>query len=178
MSNCLENTAVVGCYDNGGVKTPVVIHYIYDNILEPAVLITDTAGVPVAGADATNTTAGACEFGTNPNVSLISDGAQIAGATRALTTPFIGANNSWTSSSVPDKLHSITISARGVTDGLPGQVTNQIMIVLPTGTKFNLMDGETRTFSVERDQDYELKREFEIYADGNAYANITFTYFS
>lgn len=61
MSNCYNDAAVPGCF-NDGTNPPVsvVIHYQYDGAGEPAVRITDTVGAPVAGADATNTTPGAC----------------------------------------------------------------------------------------------------------------------
>jgi hypothetical protein len=62
MANaCLNNTSVVGCYKDGaGVLHPVVIHYTLDNQGAPKVVITDVAGVVVAGATVANTTAGAC----------------------------------------------------------------------------------------------------------------------
>lgn len=60
MSNCRNNTSVPGCFDNAGVKTNVVIHYTFDDAGQPAVRITDTAGVIVAAATAANTVPGAC----------------------------------------------------------------------------------------------------------------------
>ena len=60
MSDCRNNTSVPGCYDNAGTKTNVVIHYTFDNAGQPAVRITDTAGVVIAAATAANTVPGSC----------------------------------------------------------------------------------------------------------------------
>lgn len=70
MNNCLNNSAVVGCFDNG-IDPPqsVIIHTTYDNLGAPAVRITDAAGVPVAGATAANTTPGACPV-ASPDVEF------------------------------------------------------------------------------------------------------------
>jgi hypothetical protein len=61
MNNCQDAQVIQGCY-NG--NTQVSIHYIYGKdaaghtVLNT--VITDAAGNPVAGANATNTTVGAC----------------------------------------------------------------------------------------------------------------------
>jgi hypothetical protein len=68
MTDCFNNTAVLGCYDdlNGNIDS-VVIHYTYDGSGAPAVRITDLAGTVIAGADLTNTTVGACVLTALPS---------------------------------------------------------------------------------------------------------------
>lgn len=61
MSNeCYDYSVLPGCYNNGTTRQSVVIHYYTDYAGQPASRITDTAGVIVAGADASNTSPGAC----------------------------------------------------------------------------------------------------------------------
>jgi len=92
MSDCYNNAAVAGCYTDG-VNAPVsvVIHYTYDNQGAPAVHITDLAGVPVAGATATNTSVGACAL-TPPDVEweilcdVAADGSSVPFARRKITS--------------------------------------------------------------------------------------------
>jgi hypothetical protein len=177
MTACYNNSAVVGCHtDAGGALIPVVIHYTYDNAGAPALRITNAAGVVVVGATAANTVAGACAV---PAVIVTGGGAQIAGPTRSgAGLAFNGAADTWDTSVVPNKLHSLTIAARAVSDGLPGNTANQVTIIAPDGTNFNMMNGETRTFSVTRDQDDQLRRDYRVQAFGNAYANITYTFFA
>ena len=59
--NCFTNTVLPGCY-NDGVNPPVSvgIHYINDNQGNPAMVVADVNGDPISGADASNTTIGAC----------------------------------------------------------------------------------------------------------------------
>ena len=106
---------------------------------------------------------------------VIGDGFQIAGPTRSGTPAFAGAPDNFNTAAFGGQLQSITVAARGVTDGIPGQTANQIIVTMPGGAAIAMMNGETRTWSVERDQDAELKREFDFKATGNAYATITWT---
>ena len=92
MSECLNNTSVVGCF-NDGVAAPqsVVIHYTFDNLGAPAVRITDSAGVVVAGATVANTSAGACAV-ASPDVEfaqlcdLQADGTVVEFIRRSITS--------------------------------------------------------------------------------------------
>ncbi len=173
MSACLNNTTVLGCF---GTQT-VAIHYVYDNAGAPKAVITNLSGVVVAGATLANTTLGVCTV--QPVASVVTaGGAQVAGAIRAATPAFAGAVDNWDTSAVPDKLHSITVSARGVADGIPGATLNQVNIDLPDGTVLSLLNNETRTFSVTRDLDSELRRDYRVRVSGNAYASITYTFFA
>ncbi len=61
MNSCQDAQVIQGCY-NG--NTPVSIHYIYGKnaagLTALNTVITDAAGTPVAGANATNTVVGSC----------------------------------------------------------------------------------------------------------------------
>ena len=61
MSNCFNNTTVLGCF-NDSINDPVsvVIHYIYDNLGSPSVHITDISGNIIPDANLSNTSVGAC----------------------------------------------------------------------------------------------------------------------
>lgn len=108
-------------------------------------------------------------------VVVASGGAQIAGVTRAATPAFNGAVQSWNSSAIAGRLQSITVTAWASTPSLPGQALNQVIVSPPTGDKIVLVSGESRTWSVARNDDVELLRDFDVFADGNAYATITWT---
>ena len=168
MSNCLENTAVVGCYDNGGVKTPVVIHYIYDNILEPAVLITDTAGVPVAGADATNTTPGVCSM---PTLEVQVLGGNFSEASISADYDPNGFGPAWVS---PANLQSFTVIVRKA-GSVPG-TTNRIRVDTPFGNYF-LIQGDVRTWSVAQHADANefLSSGFVVEAEGISAFDVIWT---
>lgn len=120
--------------------------------------------------------AGVCELPTQTELMVNAGGFQIAGPIRASTPAFAGSTNIWDTTSVPGLLHSLTVAARSVTDGVIGQTANQLTIDMPDGTSINMMNGETRTFSVARNQDGQLIREYRIRAFGNSYANITYTF--
>lgn len=71
MSECLNNTSVVGCFNNGLVNIPVVIHYTFDNLGAPQVRVTDgITGDVVAAATSANTTPGACPI-ASPDVEFL-----------------------------------------------------------------------------------------------------------
>lgn len=105
-----------------------------------------------------------------------SGGEQISGPTRQLSSAFTGAQSVWSSSGYTT-LQSVTVIGRGITDGLPALTVNQVRIAHSvSGTVYNLMDGETRTFSVIKDTDSNLDGFFTVEAFGNAYSTITYTY--
>lgn len=174
--DCFELTAVLGCYTNGATKQTVAVHYTHDEKGQPAVRYLDNVGNVVVGATNANVTLGECKLDA-PSYNITGGGAHIAGPARALTPAFAGAASAWGTGSVPNSLHSITVSARGVLDGVPGGTADQILVTMPDSTVLAMMNGETRTFSVERDSDTALVREYEIAASGMAYANITYTFF-
>lgn len=181
--DCQHFSTAIVCYtDAGGVKTSLVAHYEYRNAASGeaqlhAVRYTTSEGVPV------DTSAGTVEVGAC-SVSLgtiFGGGTQIAGPVRATTPAFNGALDTFDAASVaavPNLLHSITVSARAVTDGLPGQTLNQVVVDASDGSTFALMNNETRTFSVERGQDELLALTYAIRATGNAYATITYTVYT
>lgn len=103
-------------------------------------------------------------------------GAQVAGPSRASTAPFAGAADTWNTGQAGGLLHSFTVDAAGVTDGLPGQTSNQVLVDMPDGTSIALGNARVRTFSVQRDQDNELRRDYRVRATGNAHAIITYTF--
>lgn len=172
MSECFDATAVIACH-NG---QPAVVHYVHDHAGRPKVLITDVSGVVIPGATSANTTPGACPLPGPDQFTVTGGGAMIAGAGIAGTAEFAGAVDVWDTSAVPDRLHSMTVAARGVVDGLPGLSADQVTIDMPDGTTIALMNGETRTFSVARNSDNELRRDYRVRAFGLAYANITYTF--
>lgn len=177
--NCFELTAVLGCYTNGDNKQTVAVHYTHDEQGQPAVRYLDNVGAVVIGADDTNVTLGECQIAATAATQYVvtGGGINIAGTDRSNTAEFIGAVQSWDSGSAPNDLHSITVAARGVIDSFPYMAADQILLHMPDGSVLSMMNGETRTFSVERGADYSLVREYKVEAYGMAYANITYTFF-
>ncbi|MFZ1491133.1 MAG: hypothetical protein WAS51_14440 [Ilumatobacteraceae bacterium] len=173
MTDCRKIEELVGCYtDAAGVHQNVVIHNVVDK--DGVVIATyylDSAGSPI------NTTGGTVVPGScvAEPVALVGNGFQIAGATRAATPAFNGAPSNFDTSSIAGYLQSITVTAFATTAGLPGTVADQVIVALPGGNKIALSPGETRTWSVVRDQDIELKREYSVDAVGSAYATISWT---
>lgn len=93
-----------------------------------------------------------------------------------------GSSAEWTggvdtldTTTIPGKLFSITIIAKGVTDGLEGQSADQVIIEYSDGTIHSMINDTAETFSIVRDSDMDLDREFTITATGNAYAKIIYT---
>lgn len=71
MSECVNNTSVVGCFTDGAnPPQSVVIHYTFDNLGAPATRITNTAGVVIPAATLANTTPGACAV-ASPDVEFV-----------------------------------------------------------------------------------------------------------
>lgn len=160
-----------------GTQVGVIIHTEYakdaaGNTIVHRVIYSDSAGAPITLAAGESVYPGCCE---REDVVVTGDGTQIAGAVRAATAAFSGAPDTFSTAAIGGTLHSITIAARGVADGLPGLTPNQVVVSLPGGNKVALLNGESRTFSVERSQDKELRREYDVSATGNAYATITWT---
>ena len=75
MSNeCYDYSVIPGCYvDGAGVKTSVVLHYYTAFSGQPAARITDSVGNIVAGANASNTTPGACLINVGEQQVELSD---------------------------------------------------------------------------------------------------------
>lgn len=71
MSECLNNTSVVACF-NDGVNPPssVVIHYTFDNLGAPQARITDVDGTVIPTATLANTSPGACAV-SPPDVEFV-----------------------------------------------------------------------------------------------------------
>lgn len=117
MSQCLNNTAVIGCYKDGtNPPQSVVIHYAYDNEGQPAVHITDLAGVVVADATVANTSLGACivpspdvEWETLCDVQV--DGSSVQFIRRSITS-FDGLGNPTTvvADFAPDQITPYTVT--------------------------------------------------------------------
>jgi hypothetical protein len=185
---CRYISSIVGCSSDGLTNVAVIIHYEYGvasngNTLVHAVRYTKADGtiyVPPAGY---TINPGACVFNCGcPPTNLIvtggSAGAMIAGPTRAATAAFLGASPTASTSSAAGQLQSVTVTAKGVTDGFKnGSTPNQIVVACPDGSDFIMMDGQTFTWSLAgREQEMELKRDYTITATGNAYANIGYTF--
>lgn len=176
--NCRDIEVVPGCrrYPDG-TTSPVLIHVQYGTnsaggTIVVATRYTDAASNPITLGAGETVEPGSC----GPvMVGIVSDGVQIAGPDRAALAPFSGAAQTFSTSVVPGHMQSITVTAASVLDGLPGQTADQIIMVTPAGTKIALLNGETKSFSVVRGHDQELKREFEFEATGLAYATITWT---
>lgn len=60
MSDCRDTNAVLGCYNDGVTPVTVIVTHVHDYKGAPAAIITNLAGVVVAGATLANTTLGAC----------------------------------------------------------------------------------------------------------------------
>jgi len=88
MSNeCYDYSAIPGCYNDGTIRTSVVIHYYTDFNGQPASRITDIAGAIVVGADASNTSPGACLIDVGEQQVELSDfvlGCAVDGAGNAI----------------------------------------------------------------------------------------------
>jgi hypothetical protein len=118
----------------------------------------------------------------NPNISSVPEIVKagslgyVVGPTLESAGPeFAGGVPSLDTTSIPGKLFSLSIIAKGVTDGLDGLAANQIQIEYSDGTIETMINDTTETFSIVRDSDTELAREFTITASGNAYAKIIYT---
>jgi hypothetical protein len=172
--NCINTNVTLGCY----AGTTIMVHTIDDGKGQPQVRFINGNGDVVVGATVANVTLGACSIGVTPpaNVVVRSGGVNLAGAGRSATPAFAGAAATWSTTSVPGSLHSITIAAKAVLEGLPTLTADQIRVTLPNGNVYTMMNGETRTFSVVRDFDASLFREYAIACSGMAYANVTYTY--
>lgn len=142
------------------------------NVIVVRTIYSDSASNPIALAPGEAVTPGSCDM---PSVGVVSDGVQIAGSTRASTPEFSGAPDTFSTSAIGGALQAIAITAFASTPSLPGNATDQVIVVTPGGNKIVLAGGETRSWAVERGQDQELKREFDIYASGDAYATISWT---
>ncbi len=96
----------------------------------------------------------------------------IAGNLRAVTPNFTGASPSFDTSPV-NNLRSITVTAKGVIDGINS--ASQVIVIAPQG-KIALFNGQTVTFEVSYAPEGDLRQNYVIEATGNAYANIFGTF--
>jgi hypothetical protein len=132
-------------------------------------------------------TFGACAVPANR--VIITDGITLAGPLRAATPGFTGAigtvdvTSSIAANYPTGILMSFTVTAFNTVPGLLGLTTDQVVLNMVSlgGPDFtgsvNLNDGETRTFSVARDQDARLIASSPtVVVTGNAYAHITWTF--
>jgi hypothetical protein len=176
---CNDIETQVVCFTSaGGVKTSLVAHYEYrrnatNNVVLHATRYTDSAGVNF------NVTGGTIAVGecvpVQPQLNVTGGALPfIAGPTRITEPEFAGLADVTDTTAVGGLLQSITVSARGVTDGPSSSDT--VFVDLPDGSRFFLMNGQTFTWTVVRDQDAELTRDYKITATGNAYANIGYTF--
>lgn len=97
----------------------------------------------------------------------------IAGTTRSATAAFTGAPATVNTSGITGKLQSITISAKGVTDGIAS--ADSVTVTLANGQTIKLFDNQSIGWAVTRDQDDEVLDPITVTATGNAYANIAYT---
>jgi hypothetical protein len=118
-----------------------------------------------------------------PQAFVMTDGTTIAGPVRAATPGFVGAAiqvdipGDISSTGFPTAaLQSFTVTAFATTPGLETLTANQIVVYTSTG-RICLNPGETRTWSVERDQEQRLIASSPtVSATGNAYAHVSWSY--
>lgn len=180
---CRDIEPVLGCASDGATFTPVLIHFEYRAAASGATVVhairyTNADGTVYTPPPGFIVTPGACVV-PRVEVKVTGGGASllVAGAVRAAAAAFSGAPPSWDTSTVAGRLHSITVSARSVTDGWrDGATANQIVVDCPDGTTLVMLNNQTFTWSVIRDTDVELTREYRVRATGSAYANIGYTF--
>lgn len=176
--SCTQMEQMPGCLRRAdGTKEGIIIHTEYGNNAAGSTIVhrtvySDSSGVPITLAAGESVSPGCCE---RDDVVVTGNGTQIAGSVRAGTPEFNGAPDAFSTGAISGLLQSITILAVGVVDGLPGQTADQVIVIPPGGQQLALYNGESRTFSVVRTQDRELRRDYEVAASGNAYATITWT---
>lgn len=117
MSQCKNNEAVLGCY-NDGTNPPqtVTVHYTYDGAGQPAVHITDLAGAVVAGATAANTSLGSCSV-PSPDVEwetlcdVQADGSSVQFVRRSITSfSGLGVPTTVVADFTPDQVTPYTVT--------------------------------------------------------------------
>ena len=90
---------------------------------------------------------------------------------------FIWLPNTISTSSIAWRLQSVTIQVYYADEALvPWQVTNEFLIIYPDGMKVPAKEWSTEVFSVVKDWDEQLIREFEFYTTGTARWKILYTY--
>lgn len=168
-------TLVVADRRSGGILAELTrITYVNETV-GPVILEHTAAGVLISGDWIP---AGDLVICTAYTEDVDAGAAMIAGTDAAATPPFIGAVDTFDTATVAGRLQSITVTARGVLDGLSGVTAHQVVITAPDGSKISMLDGESRTYSVVKGSDGALKREFFVAATGTAYAVISWTVFS
>jgi hypothetical protein len=149
---------------NGVPVTPAVVYWVND-------ITGVSSNVMPVGA-----TKGKCVISNAVTITGTAL-AQIAGSGRVASDPnFSGQPNQVDTTTITGSgnLISITVSAKGITDGQSS--LNRVEITMPDGTIAYMFNGETKEVNLSRGQETALRREYIITAYGNAYANIHGSY--
>jgi hypothetical protein len=162
---CLSYSTVQGCH-NG---LPIVIHYGHDGKGAPSVRYTNSAGVVVVGANASNTVAGACPSATTAVARLVSTGRNFASGTFAATHDPDGNGDTWTTQGA-GTLQSFTVSVEE--SGTTPSATDIVIIDFgATGRRLYLTKKMPAfTWSVSQDDGLtreEFDRDIRIRGAGN-----------
>lgn len=107
---------------------------------------------------------------------VLTDGVTVAGAARQTTPEFAGATDTIDIPAVNPLVQSFTVTAFDTIPGLAGNTADQVIVYMPS-EKLTLNPGETRSWSVVRDQDGSLNvNSPTVFALGNAYAHVSWTF--
>jgi hypothetical protein len=173
-----------------GCANGEVFNRITTSTYQNGVFISSTVTFIDAASNTTATPPAGWVLGECPaNRVIVTDGITLAGPLRAATPEFAGAVDTVdVSASIAANfptgiLMSFTVTAFDTVPGLLGLTADQVILNMVSlgGPNFtgsvNLNDGETRTFSVARDQDARLIASSPtVVVTGNAYAHITWTF--
>lgn len=171
--DCSTIKPVVGCWSKAdGSFESVSIHYEYATAASGEPIVKSTRYTKADGSDIITVpagdavTVGACSAKLVVDVLAGSLGI-IAGATRSATPAFTGAPATVNTAGITGKLQSITISAKGVTDGIAS--ADSVTVTLANGQTIRLFDNQSIGWAVTRDQDDEMLDPITVTATGNAY---------
>lgn len=122
-----------------------------------------------------------CEQYVSPLSTVMSGSLSIAwddvNGTNIWVNWFVGLPNTINTNVIPWRLQSVTIQVYSADEALaPWQVTNEFLIIYPDGMKVPAKEWSTEVFSVVKDWDEQLIREFEFYTTGTARWKILYTY--
>jgi len=150
-------------FDKSNLNTPIAT--IWFNQAAQTYSATAPLGIEACRDGQNTVTGGSLGVIAGSGINAISGGA------------FEGASDAVNTGSVSGALQSITVTALDVTDGYKdGSTPNQILVDCPDGTVVVLFNGQAANFSVVKDSDQALRRDYRIRATGNAYANIIYTF--
>lgn len=182
MSQCLNNTAVAGCYNAAnGNRIPVIIHTAYDNRGAPAVRITDSAGVIVVGANVNNTVSGACLVDPVPSPvptvrTIISGGANIASGIFTASHDPQNVGSIVDFGVLPLKLQSFSVTV--LEAGLPASNDTVSVKFATTGQIVHMMRGQTLSWGIGHDDgmnSQDLEQSIVVECLKNSAATVTWT---